>query len=98
MFGQLNAGMTVTQLQQKFSTLFSAMEDLEDAYQWVSAYAAGDLEGPPLNLDPGDAQAVLNALADAHDLYQTALGTAGFPLAQTPYNFLASMRVITGAR
>ena len=68
-FGQLNAGTVVSQLQNKFAALFRAMEDLEDAYQWSSAYALADLEAAPLSLSAADAQSVLNALADAHDLY-----------------------------
>lgn len=98
MFGQLNSSITISQLQQKFAALFTALEDLEDAYLWCAAYAQADLEGPPLNLAAADAQMILNALADAHDYYQTGLGTPGFPLPALPYSFLASMRMITGAR
>ena len=98
MFGQLNASMTVQQVQQKLSALFQAFEDLENVYQWLSAYAVADLEAAPLNLPAADAQAILNAAADAHDLYMTALGTTGFPTAALPYNFCASMRAVNGAR
>lgn len=98
MFGQLNPTTTITQLQQKFANLFAALGDVEDAYQWISAYALSDLEAAPLNLSSDDGQAILNALADAHDLYQTSIGTTGFPTASVPYNFLASMRMINGAR
>lgn len=98
MFGQLNASMTIQQVQQKLSALFQAMEDMENVYQWLSAYALADLEAAPLNMAAADAQALLNAAADAHDLYMTALGTTGFPTAALPYDFCASMRVITGAR
>ena len=98
MFGQLNASMTIQQVQQKLAALFSALEDLEDVYKWLSAYAVADLEAAPLSLAAADAQAILNAFADAHDLYMTAQGTTGFPTATLPYNFLASMRMITGAR
>jgi hypothetical protein len=97
-FGQLSPGITINRLQTEFSALFTALEALEDSYQWASAYALSDLEGPPFNYPSGDAQAILNALADAHDLYETARGTAGFPLATLPYNFTASMRVISGVR
>ena len=97
-FGQLNPSSVVNQLQQKLAVLFKAFEDLEDAYQWSSAYSLSDLEGAPFSFPAADAQDILNALADAHDLYQTALGTAGFPTATLPYNFTASMRVITGPR
>jgi hypothetical protein len=98
MFGQLNPGTTATLISQKLAALRDAFEDIEDVYQWMSAYTLSDLEAPPLAMDPDDAQAILNALADAHDLYQTGLGTTGFPTATPPYNFFASMRMITGAR
>lgn len=98
MFGQLNPALTVQQVQAKLVALRSAFEDLENVYQWTSAYALADLEAAPLSLSASDAQDLLNAIADAHDLYQTALGTTGFPTATLPYNFFASMRMITGAR
>lgn len=97
-FGQLNSSLTVQQIQSKLKALALAFSDLEDAYQWVSAYAPADLEAAPLSWDANDAQDVLNALADAHNLYQTALGVTGFPTAQLPYNFTASMRVVMGPR
>ena len=98
MFGQLSPGSTVAQIQQKISALITAFEDLEDAYQWSSAYALSDWEAAPMNFPSADAQDILNAVADAHDLYQTAQGTTGFPTASLPYNFLASMRAMIGAR
>ncbi len=98
MFGQINSSTTITQLQQKFSTLFRALEDLEDSYQWSSAYALADFQAPPMNLSAADAQIILDALADAHDFYQTGMGVAGFPLPALPYNFLASMRKVAGTR
>lgn len=97
-FGQLNPSSVVNQLQMKISALFKAFEDLEDSYKWSSAYSLSDLEGAPFSFSSADAQDILNALADAHDLYMTALGTSGFPLATPPYNFTASMRVVTGPR
>lgn len=97
-FGQLNPSSVVNQLQMQFSALFKAFEDLEGSYRWASAYALSDLEAAPFSFPAADAQDILNALADVHSLYQTALGTAGFPAATLPYNFTASMRMITGPR
>ena len=97
-FGLLNPTLTVNQLQAKFAALFAALEDLEGDYQWASAYARSDFENPPFNMAAADGQDILNALADAHDLYQTALGTTGFPTASPPYNFFASMRAVAGTR
>lgn len=98
MFGQLSSSMTVGQAQQKLAALRNAFEDAEAVYQWLSGYAAADLEAAPLNLDTADAIALLSAFADVHDLWMTAQGTTGFPTAPLPYNFFASMRAITGAR
>lgn len=98
MFGQLNSVQTVQQMQAKLSALIAAFEDCENVYQWLSAYAQADLEAAPLNLSATDAQDVLNAFADLHQLWMTAQGVTGFPVATLPYNFMASQRMIVGAR
>lgn len=98
MFGRLNQSVTVGQIQQKLVALRSAFEDYEDSYQWLSAYALADLEAAPLSLPATDAQAILNSLADAHDLWMTAQGVSGWPTATLPYNFMASQRMVTGAK
>jgi hypothetical protein len=98
MFGQLNASSTVTLISQKLVAVRASFEDGEDVFQWLSAYTLTDMEGSPLNLPSDDAQDILNAVADVHDLYQTGLGVTGFPTASLPYNFFASMRMVTGAR
>lgn len=97
-FGMLDPSLTVMQIQQKFSALFSACEDLERAYLWISQNGLADLEGAPLNWTADNAQAILNALTDFNDWWQTGQGTAGFPLPALPYNFLASAREVTGPR
>lgn len=97
-FGQLNPSSVVNQLQLQFSALFSALHELEDSYQWSSAYSLAELEGAPFNFPAADAQAILNALADAHDLWMTAQGVTGWPAAALPYNFTASMRAVAGTR
>jgi hypothetical protein len=98
MFGQLNATGTISQMQQQLAVLRKAFEDCEDTYQWLSAYALADLEGAPLDLPSGDAQAILNGFADMHNLWMTAQGITGFPTATLPYNFMASQRMITATR
>ena len=98
MFDQLNASLSVQQIQQKLDALFTAFEELERAYRWSSQYGLSDFEAPPLSFSSAAGQDVLNALADAHDLYMTAQGVTGWPTATLPYDFLASMLVITGPR
>jgi hypothetical protein len=98
MFGQLNPSVSVQQVQQKLDALFTAFEELERSYRWSAAYALSDFEAAPFSFSASDGQDILNALADAHDLYQTALGTTGFPTATPPYNFTASMLKLTGPR
>src|SRR5215472_5950706 len=98
MFDQLNPTLSVQQIQQKLDALFTAFEELERAYQWSAQYTLTDFENPPFSFSSAAGQAILNALADAHDLYQTAIGTTGFPTATLPYNFTASMLGVTGPR
>ena len=95
-FGGISQSNVFTGAQARLMALRTALEACEDFYKWLSAYAAADLEAAPLSLAAGDATDLLNAFADAHDLYQTALGTTGFPTATLPYNFFASMRVVIG--
>lgn len=97
-FGGLNQVQVTNQIANKLAALIAAFEDLENTYQWCSAYALADLEAAPLSYAAADGQDILNALADAHDLWMTAQGTTGFPTAVLPYPFTASMRVIVGPR
>lgn len=98
MFDGLNPIQTIMQAQEHLAALRQAFEDCESDYQWSSAYAITDFEAAPLNMSPEGAQDILNALADAHQLWMTAQGTPGFPAATLPYNFMASMRKIDGTR
>jgi hypothetical protein len=98
MFDELNAVATVNQIQQHLAALMRAFEACEDDYEWSSAYSQTDFEAPPLSMSGNASQQVLNALADVHDLYETAKGTPGFPLPALPYNFTASMRAVIGSR
>jgi hypothetical protein len=98
MFGQLNQMSTISSMQQKLAALRSAFEDCEAIYQWLSEYALADLEAAPLLLAVADAQDIMNAFADAHNLWMTAQGTPGFPSATLPYNFMASQRAVVGSR
>lgn len=97
-FGELNSSLTIQQVQAKLAALFQAFDDLEKAYQWQAAYSAADLEATPLSWTAADTSAVMTALSDAHQLYMTAQGAAGYPTAALPYPFLASMRAVTGPR
>jgi len=98
MFDELNPTQTIMQIQQHLAALRQAFEDCESDYQWASAYSLADFEASPLNMTPAGAQAILNALADAHQLWMTGQGTPGFPAATLPYNFMASMRMIDGTK
>lgn len=95
-FGQITAQNVYTSAVARGEALLEALEAWEDVYLWVSQNSLADLEAPPLNFPAADAQAVQNAASDAHDFYQTGEGTAGFPTATLPYNFLASIRAIVG--
>lgn len=97
MFGQLNTIDFVQQVMRELTALRKAFEAVEATYQWSSAYSLSDYEAAPLSMTAADGQDILNALADAHDLWMTAQGAAGWPTATLPYNFMGSMRVITAA-
>jgi hypothetical protein len=97
MFGLLVPASVVNSMQLQLNALVKAFEDCEDTYLWLSAYALADLEAAPMSFSAADGQDILNAFADVHDLYQTALGTTGFPTAVPPYNFFASVRMLTAA-
>lgn len=81
--------------QARLMTLRYALESAENFYLWISNYSASDLEAAPLGLDSASAQALLNAFADAHELYNLYNGGAlgSYTL---PYNFSASQSVIIG--
>lgn len=98
MFDQLNTIDQINQIQAELAALRKAFEAVESTYQWSTAYSLSDFENPPFSLSAAAGQDILNALADAHDLWMTAQGVVGWPTATLPYNFFASMRAITGSR
>jgi hypothetical protein len=100
-FGGITQSNVFTSAQSRLMSLRLALEAGEDYYQWLSAYAAADLQGAPLSIAAADATALLTAFADAHGMYVAFNG--GVPVALTasgsvitPYNFSASMRKIIG--
>jgi hypothetical protein len=97
------AGITeayvVNNAQQKLSALRNALVDCEEFYQWLSAYAAADLEAAPISMDAASATALFSAFADANALYQiytTGQAPGTYPQVTGPYNYSASQRVIIG--
>lgn len=70
------------------------LQGCEDFYQWLSGYSAADLQAPPLSMSAADAQALLNAFADAHQEY--VMHNGGSPTATIPYPFGASQRQVIG--
>lgn len=91
----ITASNVTTNAQARLMVLRQALEAANDYYLWMSAYSAADLQAAPLNLDSVSAQALLNAFADAHELYTLFTG-GGLGTYTLPYNFSASMRVIIG--
>ena len=91
----ITASNVTSNAQSRLMQLRYALEAANNYYLWLSAYAASDLEAAPLSLDAASAQALLNAFADAHELYTLynggALGTYTLP-----FNFSASQSVIIG--
>lgn len=97
------AGITeayiINNAQAKLAALRNALEDAENFYQWLSAYAAADLEAAPVSMDAASATALFGAFADANALYQiysTGLPPSTYPQPASAYPYAASQRVIIG--
>lgn len=93
-FGGITAANVMSGAQARLMALRLALEGCEDFYKWLSGYAAADLQAAPLSLPAADAQALLNAFADAHQEY--TMHNGGSPTATLPYNFGASQRIVIG--
>jgi hypothetical protein len=99
------AGITeqyiVNNAQNKLAALRDALEACHDYKQWLTAYAATDLEAAPVNMDSASATALFSAFADADALYQLyntgdlTSPPSGYTTPGT-YIFGASQRVIIG--
>lgn len=97
------AGITeayiVNNAQSKLAALRNALEDVENFYQWLSAYSAPDLEAAPVSMDSVSAGAIFSAFADANALYQiyaTGLPPGSYPQPGSAYVYASSQRVIIG--
>jgi hypothetical protein len=83
--------------QAKLAALRNALEDVENFYEWLSAYAESDLE--TMGFTTADATAIFTAFADANALYQiytTGLPPGTYPQPASAYVYAASQRVIIG--
>lgn len=97
------AGITsqyvVNNTQSKLAALRAALLACEQEYQWLAGLSAADLEAAPVSLDATSAQAIMNALADAHALYQiwaTGQPPGTYPQASSAYVYATSARVVIG--
>ena len=80
-------------VQTKLLALRSALNNVNDLYLWLSAYAQSDLV--TLGFTAADAADVFSAVADAHELYVLFTG-GGLGTYTLPFNFSASQRIVTG--
>lgn len=97
------AGITeayvVNNAQTKLAALRDALGDVVNFYDWLSAYAAADLEAAPVSMDSVSASALFSAFADANALaqiYLTGLPPSSYPQPASAYVYAASQRVIIG--
>jgi hypothetical protein len=93
-FGGITASNITTGAQARLMSLRLALQAADDYYLWLSGYNAGDLVAAGL-ANSTDAQYLLNAFADAHELSVLANG-GGLGTYTLPYNFMTSMRVVIG--
>lgn len=93
-----SANMTPASLMQTVGAALKnhrqALQVLEDLYQWISAYAVADFEAAPVSMNAPDAQAIFNALTDAHNEYVN--NRIGLPvsLPQTGYKYGDSQKAV----
>jgi hypothetical protein len=93
-FGGITAANVMSGAQARLMALRLALEACDDYYKWLSAYAAADLQAAPLSMAAADAQALLNAFSDAHQM--ATMYNGGSPTATLPYPFGASQRIVIG--
>lgn len=93
-FGGISASNITTGAQSRLMTLRLALQAADDYYLWLSGYSTSDLVTAGI-ASTADAQDLLNAFADAHELSVLANG-GGLNAYTLPYNFLTSMRVVIG--
>jgi hypothetical protein len=89
----INQAYVNNNVQNKLLSLRHALNDINDLYLWLSAYAQSDLVA--LGFSAADAADVFSAVADAHELYVLFTG-GGLGSYTLPYNFSASQRIVTG--
>lgn len=95
------AGITeqyiVNNAQAKLEAHRRALEDLEDFYQdMIAPYAVTDLEAAPVSMDSVSAQAIFNAMTDAHNEYVNHAVGLPASLPATGYKYGASQNIIVG--
>lgn len=80
-------------VQTKLAALRQALNNVNDLYLWMSAYAQADLVA--LGFSAADAAAIFSAVSDARELYVLFTG-GGLGTYTLPYNFSASQRIVVG--
>lgn len=103
MFNAVNASSQgiINQVQQVLVSVRDAMDDASRLYAWSSAIALTDLTAVPPDgpgMPEADAQAILNACADAwglYCLYNTGTDTRN---PGAGYNYGASQKIVIGPR
>lgn len=73
-----------------------ALEVLNDLYRWISAFAPADFEAAPINMNATSAQALFNALTDAHNEWVNNQQGLPATLPATGYQYGASQTALIG--
>jgi hypothetical protein len=74
----------------------AGLQSLEELHQWTAEITAADLEAPPLNMDPGTAQGLINAVADAHNEWVNHFSGLPAVLPATGYRYGDSQAAFIG--
>lgn len=95
------AGITeayiVNNAQAKLAALRDALVACEEFYQdTIAPYAVTDLEAAPISMDATSAQALFNAMTDAHNEYVNHVTGLPASLPATGYKYGASQNIVIG--
>lgn len=91
----LSPGQVLNTVAAKLKAHRAALQELESTYQWISAYAPADFVSE-VGMTTDDAQAIFNALTDAHNEYVN--NQVGLPatLPATGYKYGNSQKAVIG--
>lgn len=93
----LSQAQILASIQGKLLNLRSALNDVEDLYNWSSALSVADLES--IGFNASDAAAILSAISDANAMsaiYHTGQPALSYPQPASDYVYAQSQSQVIG--